>query len=580
MFTVKDTRPQHNTFASTPKNRDRRPARMQSAEPSLDSLYLMQRNLGNSYLQATHQLKEASSVDEVDFAGQQTERANKTGLPDQLKAGIENLSGLAMDDVRVHYNSLKPTELQALAYTQGTEIHLGPGQEQHLPHEAWHVVQQAQVRVKPTMQMKDDVYVNDDKGLEDEANVMGDRAVRPESRPPAVVAREIMRADTLGQPRTHAVAPAIRHPGRAQTSLKVVQCTKEHNENFKRRITHLIKDSTMTDSKKKELMDDATALDKSDVSTHTFDPHIKKDKTQHPHWFILKHAKHLYEELEKQRLAREYFRWFQVKDKNLVKQRGMRARLYPGKKDFMTGSNTAGKGLDDYFNAPALDYRKNSNGSALYIKGHLLNDNLGGVGRTYNLVPLTAEKKQLNNWTGSNDANGEHNKKVEEPIKKLLTGSSQIKEELYYRVDSLVPAPPPARLEMTTKVQKYADDFKAEQAKPQYAKPKVSPHDVCEAVESANLTLKGIGPQLLSAVKGHSTTPGEASTRLSGNADLWQLENTRVPEGIVCTAYYFEDDGSGMTVQKYAQTPDLEDINKFKIRNILPEKYTAPYKKS
>lgn len=30
---------------------------------------------------------------------------NRTGLPDNLKAGIENLSGYSMDDVRVHYGS-------------------------------------------------------------------------------------------------------------------------------------------------------------------------------------------------------------------------------------------------------------------------------------------------------------------------------------------------------------------------------------------------------------------------------------------------------------------------------------------
>jgi hypothetical protein len=68
--------------------------------------------------------------------------ANHTGLPDQLKAGVETLSGLGMDDVRVHYNSPRPAQLRALAYTQGADIHVGPGQENHLPHEAWHVVQQ------------------------------------------------------------------------------------------------------------------------------------------------------------------------------------------------------------------------------------------------------------------------------------------------------------------------------------------------------------------------------------------------------------------------------------------------------
>jgi hypothetical protein len=104
------------------------------------------------------------------------QRPNQTGLPDRLKAGIESLSGFSLDNVKVHYNSDKPAQLQALAYTQGTEIHVAPGQEQHLPHEAWHVVQQAQGRVRPTMQRKDGGAVNDDEGLEHEADVMGARA--------------------------------------------------------------------------------------------------------------------------------------------------------------------------------------------------------------------------------------------------------------------------------------------------------------------------------------------------------------------------------------------------------------------
>jgi len=71
---------------------------------------------------------------------------NNTGLPDNLKAGIENLSGSFMDDVNVHYNSDKPAQLQAHAYAQGTDIHVAPGQEKHLPHEVWHVAQQKQGR--------------------------------------------------------------------------------------------------------------------------------------------------------------------------------------------------------------------------------------------------------------------------------------------------------------------------------------------------------------------------------------------------------------------------------------------------
>jgi hypothetical protein len=104
------------------------------------------------------------------------------GLPARLRAGIEALSSLSMDGVRVHYNSARPAQLQAHAYAQGADIHLGPGQERHLPHEAWHVVQQAQGRVRPTIQAKG-LPVNDDEQLEREADHMGERAMRIGDRP-------------------------------------------------------------------------------------------------------------------------------------------------------------------------------------------------------------------------------------------------------------------------------------------------------------------------------------------------------------------------------------------------------------
>jgi hypothetical protein len=105
------------------------------------------------------------------------QKENKTGLPDGLKSGIESLSGMAMDDVKVHRNSKKPETLQAHAYAQGTSIHVGPGQEKHLPHEAWHVVQQKQGRVKPTVQRAEKVNINDDVALEREATTMGQKAM-------------------------------------------------------------------------------------------------------------------------------------------------------------------------------------------------------------------------------------------------------------------------------------------------------------------------------------------------------------------------------------------------------------------
>lgn len=110
-------------------------------------------------------------------------KVNNTGLPNNLKSGIENLSGQSMDDVKVHYNSDKPAQLNAHAYAQGSDIHIASGQEKHLPHEAWHVVQQKQGRVQPTMQMKGKVNINDDTGLEKEADMMGDKALQPKFKP-------------------------------------------------------------------------------------------------------------------------------------------------------------------------------------------------------------------------------------------------------------------------------------------------------------------------------------------------------------------------------------------------------------
>jgi hypothetical protein len=102
--------------------------------------------------------------------------ASHSGLPVGLKAGIESLSGIDLSDVRVHENSSKPARINALAYAQGSEIHLSPGQKRHLPHEAWHIVQQRQGRVRANFQAKG-ASINDDPVLEREADIMGERAL-------------------------------------------------------------------------------------------------------------------------------------------------------------------------------------------------------------------------------------------------------------------------------------------------------------------------------------------------------------------------------------------------------------------
>ena len=105
------------------------------------------------------------------------EGKNMTGIPSQMRMKFEGMSGLSFDDVKVHYNSDKPAQMKALAYTQGNDVYIGPGQEKHLGHELGHVVQQKQGRVKPTEKMGGQL-VNSDAKLEKEADQMGATAIQ------------------------------------------------------------------------------------------------------------------------------------------------------------------------------------------------------------------------------------------------------------------------------------------------------------------------------------------------------------------------------------------------------------------
>lgn len=102
-------------------------------------------------------------------AAQSTVKPNQTGIPTQMKQQYEQLSHFSFDDVRVHYNSDKPAQIQALAYTQGSHVYIGPGQEQHLGHELGHVVQQKQGLVRPTTVVAG-LPLNDNRQLESQAD--------------------------------------------------------------------------------------------------------------------------------------------------------------------------------------------------------------------------------------------------------------------------------------------------------------------------------------------------------------------------------------------------------------------------
>ncbi len=100
-------------------------------------------------------------------------RPNNTGLPDNLKSGIESLSGFSLAHVNVHYNSSQPAELNALAYAQGTDIHVAPGgndicRTKRGTSSSRRGAGEADAAGKGC-------GVNDDQGLEREADIMGGR---------------------------------------------------------------------------------------------------------------------------------------------------------------------------------------------------------------------------------------------------------------------------------------------------------------------------------------------------------------------------------------------------------------------
>lgn len=151
-----------------------------SIQQKLDQSLLVQKgkqiqsSIDNSPLQVT-QRKRKESLFASDSNQKESQSQNHSSLPDHLKTSMETLSGYDLSDVKVHYNSNKPANLNAHAYAQGSDIHLASGQEKHLPHEAWHVVQQKQGRVNENVQMKG-VQVNDSTELEQEATEMGAKA--------------------------------------------------------------------------------------------------------------------------------------------------------------------------------------------------------------------------------------------------------------------------------------------------------------------------------------------------------------------------------------------------------------------
>lgn len=106
-------------------------------------------------------------------------KSSDTGIPISIKRRFEDSSGFSFDDVKVHYNSDSPAKMEALAYAQGNNVYLAPGEERHLEHELGHVVQQKQGMVNATGSIHG-TPLNSDSVLEREADQLS-RNVSPAS---------------------------------------------------------------------------------------------------------------------------------------------------------------------------------------------------------------------------------------------------------------------------------------------------------------------------------------------------------------------------------------------------------------
>ncbi len=162
MFEARSLRSQSPAAAPALREVDRRPRSGAAPEESLERA----ERFGHR-LEAL--VDSAGAPIQRTAASERSSAPGRNRLPLSLRARLERLSGVSLGDVRVHHNSPKPAEIEAHAYTRGAEIHLSPGQEHHLPHEAWHVVQQKRGRIAATGRIGG-LAINADPSLEREAD--------------------------------------------------------------------------------------------------------------------------------------------------------------------------------------------------------------------------------------------------------------------------------------------------------------------------------------------------------------------------------------------------------------------------
>lgn len=214
-------------------------AAMLNRAPSLASrsLLQLQRQHGNRYVQRvlaiSRQGEESGEVSPEVEAGIQRQHGGGQALERPVKSQMESAFGTDFSSVRVHANAEanKLNEaLNARAFTTGQDIFFRQGEyspnssqgKELLAHELTHTVQQMEGRVKPTTQAEG-VPINDDVGLEREADVMGKKALQRKQEEQGIPSESGVIDKTIGSP---------ERPVRLQTLSTDTYQQKDNKVNF------------------------------------------------------------------------------------------------------------------------------------------------------------------------------------------------------------------------------------------------------------------------------------------------------------------------------------------------------------
>lgn len=237
---------------------ERGAASQSSASGATDTLLQMQQTAGNRAMQ--RMLAQGAKSAPV-------QRKGSSNMPGDVRAKMESALGADFSDVSIHEGS-EASSVGALAYTQGSEIHFAPGRyapntregQELLGHELTHVIQQRQGRVKPTTEVNG-LPVNDDAGLEKEADSMGRRAV---ASPAPAVSGNYGSATNGSSPAQAKMAPAPNPPIQMRPFSKKKYAEEEtgeqQNEDAENVSSDLESSESEQESEDDELIGDSTPL--------------------------------------------------------------------------------------------------------------------------------------------------------------------------------------------------------------------------------------------------------------------------------------------------------------------------------